>query len=91
MYLCLHLSGSVAVFIPLPILMCISGTQCEEMVDLCDSQPCVGGGFCMSEPGSFTCTCPPNRAGQYCERQQNCVGGESVLTFTHLLMTASKT
>ena len=55
----------------------VSGTQCETVVNLCTSQPCLNGGVCMSQPGTFTCQCPVTRAGMYCERSQLCLQGES--------------
>ncbi|XP_075473161.1 protein crumbs homolog 1 isoform X3 [Ascaphus truei] len=35
--------------------------------NLCKSSPCRNGGVCYSIWDDFTCTCPPNTAGQACE------------------------
>ncbi|XP_066275117.1 fibropellin-1-like [Branchiostoma lanceolatum] len=36
-------------------------------VDECSSSPCLGGGTCVDQIGSYTCDCPKGTAGDRCE------------------------
>ncbi|XP_030630629.1 protein crumbs homolog 1-like [Chanos chanos] len=38
----------------------------------CSSNPCQNGGVCYSMWDDFTCSCPPNTAGQRCEEVKWC-------------------
>ncbi|XP_062412438.1 protein crumbs homolog 1 [Sardina pilchardus] len=40
--------------------------------DTCATNPCQNGGMCYSVWDDFTCTCPPNTAGQQCEEVKWC-------------------
>ncbi|XP_070205241.1 fibropellin-1-like isoform X4 [Littorina saxatilis] len=42
---------------------CISKSQTNE----CASSPCKNGGTCNNMIGYFTCTCPPDFSGDWCE------------------------
>jgi hypothetical protein len=35
-----------------------TGQFCEEIIDLCLSDPCKNGGRCLSYAGGYTCVCP---------------------------------
>ncbi|XP_077066798.1 protein crumbs homolog 1-like isoform X1 [Siphateles boraxobius] len=40
--------------------------------DSCSINPCLNGGVCYSMWDDFTCSCPPNTAGQRCEEVKWC-------------------
>ncbi|CAH1777875.1 unnamed protein product, partial [Owenia fusiformis] len=44
-----------------------TGTFCEIPVDYCEGAPCLNGGTCTSQLGSYTCTCLPQFTGKNCE------------------------
>ena len=48
-----------------------TGTRCEELVDLCSSQPCQQGGTCVQEGTSFSCQCPAGFTGSLCDLEIN--------------------
>ncbi|CAH3047115.1 unnamed protein product, partial [Porites lobata] len=46
----------------------IGGQHCtEDLVNDCDSSPCIHGGTCTDGLGSFDCECPQDYAGRQCE------------------------
>ena len=50
--------------------------------DPCDAGPCHEGATCESHDGTFTCYCPKERTGKFCERELVADIVESVLGFT---------
>ena len=48
------------------------GYSLLEDVDECSSNPCQNGGTCTDEIANFTCTCPLEYAGRYCEQRIWC-------------------
>lgn len=42
------------------------GEFCEYDLNECDSSPCLNGGSCFNDVGSFRCVCPQNTTGPYC-------------------------
>ena len=50
--------------------------------DPCDAGPCHEGATCESHDGTFTCYCPQERTGRFCERELVSDIVESVLGFT---------
>ena len=48
-------------------LISFSGTNCEENVDECMSNPCQNGGHCRDRNNGYTCTCQPGYLGDHCE------------------------
>ncbi len=49
--------------------VCTVMSDCE---DLLQNNPCLNGGVCYSMWDDFTCSCPPNTAGQRCEEVRWC-------------------
>ncbi|XP_072173130.1 uncharacterized protein [Diadema setosum] len=51
--------------------------QCSS--DVCETQPCLNGATCQSQPGStFFCECPPGYRGDDCgEEVDACMSGEA--------------
>uniref|UniRef100_A0AAQ5XXB9 Crumbs cell polarity complex component 1 n=1 Tax=Amphiprion ocellaris TaxID=80972 RepID=A0AAQ5XXB9_AMPOC len=47
-----------------------SGEQCEAEVDICENSNCSHGATCLKGLLSYTCLCPQNLTGQYCELPQ---------------------
>ncbi|TKS80137.1 Protein crumbs -like protein 1 [Collichthys lucidus] len=47
-----------------------SGEQCEVEVDMCKNNNCGHGATCLKGFESYTCLCPHNVTGQYCELPQ---------------------
>ncbi len=43
------------------------GETCEVNVDDCASSPCLNGGSCRDEVGTFVCSCPSGWTGERCE------------------------
>ncbi|XP_069677103.1 protein eyes shut isoform X2 [Periplaneta americana] len=44
------------------------GDRCQFQYDECQLGPrCLNGGTCLDGVDNFTCTCPPNLTGQFCE------------------------
>lgn len=43
------------------------GTNCEENVDECMSNPCQNGGQCRDRNNGYTCTCQAGYLGDHCE------------------------
>lgn len=44
-----------------------SGEQCEVEVNMCENNNCGNGATCLKGFESYTCLCPHNVTGQYCE------------------------
>lgn len=44
-----------------------SGEQCEVEVDTCENSNCSNSATCLKGFLSYTCLCPQNLTGQYCE------------------------
>ncbi|XP_055058950.2 protein crumbs homolog 1 [Misgurnus anguillicaudatus] len=64
-----------------PITVPVSSYRLENMLkvtrgctgdDSCSNNPCLNGGVCYSMWDDFTCSCPPNTAGQRCEEVRWC-------------------
>ncbi|XP_056600561.1 protein crumbs homolog 1-like isoform X2 [Triplophysa dalaica] len=64
-----------------PISVPVSSYRLENLVnvtpsctgdDSCSNNPCLNGGVCYSMWDDFTCSCPPNTAGQRCEEVRWC-------------------
>ena len=52
-----------------------TGIYCDQVLNPCQSTPCQNAGICqMQPPYSFSCQCPQNFQGQFCEIQQNSRG-----------------
>ena len=43
------------------------GYLCEQLVDNCDSAPCLHGGTCSNRVNNYTCTCTKFYTGRNCE------------------------
>ncbi|PSN38460.1 hypothetical protein C0J52_15614 [Blattella germanica] len=44
------------------------GDRCQYQYDECQLGPrCMNGGTCLDGVDNFTCSCPPNLTGQFCE------------------------
>ncbi|XP_071830391.1 IgGFc-binding protein-like [Apostichopus japonicus] len=48
------------------------GNQCEAEINECESQPCLNGGICTDLLGGFTCDCPEEVRGTFCEQINYC-------------------
>uniref|UniRef100_A0A665TEE8 Crumbs cell polarity complex component 1 n=1 Tax=Echeneis naucrates TaxID=173247 RepID=A0A665TEE8_ECHNA len=46
------------------------GEQCEVEVDMCENNNCSNEATCLKGFQSYTCLCPQNLTGQYCELPQ---------------------
>ncbi|MED6294979.1 hypothetical protein CHARACLAT_026641 [Characodon lateralis] len=44
-----------------------TGEQCEVEVDMCENSSCSYGATCLKGFQSYTCLCPRNMTGHYCE------------------------
>lgn len=44
-----------------------TGEQCEVEVDMCENSSCSHGATCLKGFQSYTCLCPRNMTGYYCE------------------------
>lgn len=44
-----------------------SGEQCEVEVDMCEKSNCSHGATCLKGFQTYSCLCPQNMTGQYCE------------------------
>lgn len=44
-----------------------TGEQCEVEVDMCENSNCINGATCLKGIESYSCLCPQNLTGQYCE------------------------
>lgn len=44
-----------------------TGENCEILEDVCQSQPCLNGGRCISYMGAYSCLCPITNTGRNCE------------------------
>lgn len=42
-----------------------------EGITECSIEPCLNGGTCIDGPSSFTCACPPETTGSFCEIQDS--------------------
>uniref|UniRef100_A0A915KM42 EGF-like domain-containing protein n=1 Tax=Romanomermis culicivorax TaxID=13658 RepID=A0A915KM42_ROMCU len=51
-----------------------TGPLCDSDIDECvdHSGPCINGGRCENLPGNFTCHCPNNYLGLFCEIEDLC-------------------
>ncbi|XP_051809647.1 protein crumbs homolog 1-like [Acanthochromis polyacanthus] len=45
------------------------GEQCEAEVDICENSNCSYGATCLKGLQSYTCLCPQNLTGQYCDEK----------------------
>lgn len=45
------------------------GDQCEIEVNMCDNNNCSNGATCLQGWESYTCLCPQNLTGQYCNEK----------------------
>lgn len=45
----------------------VLGPFCEELGDLCASQPCLNGGVCQYNQSGYVCSCPSGFLGHNCE------------------------
>ncbi|CAI4229546.1 unnamed protein product [Auanema sp. JU1783] len=43
------------------------GERCEQLDDICVTQPCHNGGYCEVVAGSYRCVCPRNYSGARCQ------------------------
>ncbi|XP_044019722.1 protein crumbs isoform X2 [Aphidius gifuensis] len=43
------------------------GTNCEQDLKECQSNPCQNGGLCVDEVGTYHCKCPNEYTGKHCE------------------------
>uniref|UniRef100_A0A7M4F227 EGF-like domain-containing protein n=1 Tax=Crocodylus porosus TaxID=8502 RepID=A0A7M4F227_CROPO len=50
-----------------------TGSQCNEDINECDSDPCLNGGTCYESvvQGQFICLCPPFYTGDSCQQRYN--------------------
>lgn len=49
------------------------GELCDEDIDECLGTPDLcNEGRCVNDPGSYSCSCPPNRSGRNCETLLTC-------------------
>uniref|UniRef100_A0A3B4ZYF0 Slit homolog 1 protein n=1 Tax=Stegastes partitus TaxID=144197 RepID=A0A3B4ZYF0_9TELE len=46
------------------------GTFCEVNVDDCEAHGCENGATCVDGVGNYTCLCPPNYTGLFCEEEE---------------------
>jgi len=44
-----------------------SGDLCEEDINECELSPCLNGGSCENQNGSFSCLCPEDLHGPVCD------------------------
>ena len=44
-----------------------TGEYCDRPITSCVDDPCINGGACFNEYGSFRCECPSTWVGRYCE------------------------
>ena len=44
----------------------VTGSDCEEIIDQCDPDPCVNNGICTSMLNNYTCTCPTGYTSRNC-------------------------
>ncbi|KAM4557610.1 protein crumbs homolog 1-like [Fundulus diaphanus] len=44
-----------------------TGEQCEAEVDMCENSSCSYGATCLKGLQSYTCLCPRNMTGHYCD------------------------
>ena len=44
-----------------------TGIQCETNIDDCFANVCMNNATCIDGVMSYTCTCPRNKTGKYCE------------------------
>nr|XP_057938540.1 slit homolog 1 protein-like [Doryrhamphus excisus] len=47
------------------------GTFCEVNVDDCQDHGCENDATCVDGVGNYTCLCPPNRTGLFCEEEED--------------------
>ncbi|XP_072245298.1 protein crumbs homolog 1 isoform X2 [Leuresthes tenuis] len=45
------------------------GVDCEEEVDMCENHLCAHGGICLHGPERYTCLCPENYTGPFCNER----------------------
>ncbi|TNN54365.1 Protein crumbs 1 [Liparis tanakae] len=47
------------------------GIQCEAEVDMCENSKCRQGASCLKGFNSYSCLCPQNLTGEYCECEKD--------------------
>uniref|UniRef100_A0A673G7A3 Neurogenic locus notch homolog protein 2-like n=1 Tax=Sinocyclocheilus rhinocerous TaxID=307959 RepID=A0A673G7A3_9TELE len=50
-------------------LLFLSGPQCKDEIDECQSNPCRNGGTCVDDENGFHCQCPEGFHDPYCYSQ----------------------
>lgn len=46
-----------------------TGPNCEEVVKMCNENPCKNNALCLVEDGHHVCYCVPDYHGLYCQFQ----------------------
>lgn len=46
-----------------------TGKNCEEVVRICEDDPCKNGALCLTEEGRPVCYCVPDYHGDLCQYQ----------------------
>ncbi|XP_067130233.1 neurogenic locus Notch protein-like [Centruroides vittatus] len=46
-----------------------TGESCEININDCMNNSCINGGICIDGIGNYTCHCPPQYVGKFCEKE----------------------